>query len=73
MTPKHTTQLNDLLAARGMTGKALANAIGATESQVSNYRRGLIPSAIRAKQISDVLGLHDSDLAALGWVIEEAK
>lgn len=73
MTPLHTTTLNDLLAARQITGKALANAIGATESQVSNYRRGLRPTPPRAKQMSDALGLSDDELAALGWDVGEVK
>jgi len=73
MYAKHQTTLSDVLAAREMTGKALAHAIGATESQVSNYRRGLRPSPERARQMYDALQMTDEEILSLGWELGEAK
>jgi transcriptional regulator with XRE-family HTH domain len=72
MTANHQTDLSAILQGRKMTGKALAHAIDATESQVSNYRRGLRPSPSRARQISEALGLSADEIDALGWDTEEA-
>jgi len=61
------TDLNSLMADREITGKALAHAVGATESQVSNYRRGLRPSSTRARQIYEALKLSQAEIDSLGW------
>ena len=67
MKAKHVTTLSDLLTARGLTGRWLAREIDATESTVSGWRRGLVPSESKRKLIYKALSVTDEEIAALGW------
>jgi hypothetical protein len=67
MNSKQQMDLSDLLVSRNRTGRWLAREIDATESTVSGWRRGLVPSESKRAQIYKALGATDKEIAALGW------
>lgn len=70
MCPVQTLSLNHLLATRGMSGEALAKAIGADPSSVSRWRNGLKPGPTRREQITAALDLNEHEIQALGWEVD---
>jgi hypothetical protein len=67
MSTKHVTTLHELLLSRDRTGQWLAREVETTESTVSKWRRGLIPSEANRKRIYATLEATQEEIAALGW------
>lgn len=72
MSLRHETTFNRVLASRGISGAALARAIGTGEGNVSRVRNGMRPGENLAKRISEALNLTDEEIEALGWDTERA-
>jgi len=72
MSPKHVTSLSDLLLSRDRTGQWLARELDTTESTVSKWRRGLVPSKTNRERIYAKLEATESEIALLGWEKEPA-
>lgn len=73
MEPRHIAGLNALLTQRGLTGKELAQRLGTTESTVSGWRRGLVPSRPNRERIYAELEVTPLEIDGLGWEKEPAS
>lgn len=67
MRTKQKTTLNEVLADRKMTGKALARAVDTTEGYVSAFRNGKRPGRDLVQRMTDALNLTEAEIVALGW------
>jgi hypothetical protein len=71
MILKHETPIEIVLRLRGITGRELAQTIGAGETDVSKWRNGLRISDKRREVIIRKLKLTDAEIAEIGWEVPD--